>query len=745
MVSTSDSRRLSKLTSLYRKSPKYFKKLFIIYFALIVIIFAIITGLVTVYKKSDDGYNAFMEKTVQTEKFKTDTDIIFDTADVIVNLLSQYDMTKLYAGAVTDDYSKLDFGLMHSIVKTISQMQTRFAGYNLNIAMTKYSDNRVFTGEGSIESVDSFFEESGIDVHNAVYKIEEMGEDTEYTLLKSDGVRDEIAVIHRRIISGNKMYYILFFGNEDMKYMYDKEVDCHFIYSGYIEKLREVVKNRIKETGEIKALEYISAEDGVDCFYSASGFENDRIVYVKNFCREKTSVILLIIPWFVIFTALAAFLALLLAKYSYIPMHKVLERFGVIGGDNMDEFAAMEEMVDSMLETNRSMHMSIEKKDKILKNRFMSDVLNGYIWGEKLLEMSREMGVEFINDECYLVLMEPVGVSAEDNIVLDSVAGADSKLFSVTDTHFSDFPDTVFCVASDKRMALISSKAVNELAQIMQEIDIIRCETGFGINIAVGETSGKEGSISKLCRTLVRGLDNKSLTSKKDIITEGDIGTLLNSKLVYSAETEAMLTEYIVNGEKAKALYCLNNIFKSNKEALDEQIEDFRLTMIITVKRILAKLDAGERDVFGHQISISDEINNAKSAEELFDTVKDMFGIISDYVSDSIDTSTLTVGSEILEYINENLGEDISIGDVSEHFGISPSSIGRILRMQYNVTFKTYINDVRIKKAKQIMDENKNILIKDLAQMCGYNNAVSFIRMFKKSEGVSPGQYVKMK
>ena len=82
---------------------------------------------------------------------------------------------------------------------------------------------------------------------------------------------------------------------------------------------------------------------------------------------------------------------------------------------------------------------------------------------------------------------------------------------------------------------------------------------------------------------------------------------------------------------------------------------------------------------------------------------------------------------------------------MSEHFGISPSSIGRILRMQYNVTFKTYINDARIKKAKKIMDENKNVLIKDLARMCGYNNAVSFIRMFKKSEGVSPGQYVKMK
>lgn len=736
---------IGKLTSLYKKSPKYFKKLFFIYFALTIIIFSIVSGFVTVYKKSDDGYDAFVDKTMQTEKFKTDTDIIFDTADVIVNLLSEYDITKRYSAAKTDVYSQLDFGLILDIVKNISQMQTRFAGYNLNIAMTKYTDNRVFTGNRATETIDSFLKESGIDIHSAVYQIENAEEKAKYKIIASDSVTDKITVIHKRIISGNAMYYILFFGNDDMKYVYDSQVDMHFIYSNYNEKYKNVVKNQILENGDIKVMGYTTPTKNVSSFYCKSGADSERIVYVKNFIDKKTPYIIFMIPWIVILTGLAVFIALMLAKYSYIPMHNVLERFGVIGGDNMDEFAAMEEMVDSMMEKNRTMHMSIVQKDRVLKNRFMFDVLNGYIWGDKLSSLAEDNGVAFIQSPCWLVLMEIDSVAMEDNFVLDSIAGTDAKIFTVTEEHFSDYTDTVLCAAMDRRMALLCAKDKNNLSDILTEIDAIRYETGLGINIAVGESDSGDEGVAKIYRVLARGLDNKSLTSKKDIITEEDIGALTNSKLVYSAETEAMLTDYVVSGEKAKALYCINNIFKSNQEAPGEQLEDFKLTMIITVKRILVKLDAVESDVFGQQIDVSGEIKNTKSVNELFEVIKDIFGMISDYVLESIDSSTLTIGSEILEYINENLGSDISIGDVSEHFGISPSSIGRILRMQYNVTFKTYINDARIKKAKQIMDNDKNILIKDLAQMCGYNNAVSFIRMFKKSEGVSPGQYIRMR
>ena len=47
-----------------------------------------------------------------------------------------------------------------------------------------------------------------------------------------------------------------------------------------------------------------------------------------------------------------------------------------------------------------------------------------------------------------------------------------------------------------------------------------------------------------------------------------------------------------------------------------------------------------------------------------------------------------------------------------------------------------------MKKAKEIMQNNPDIKIKTLAEMLGYNSSMSFIRTFKKIEGIPPGAFI---
>jgi len=39
------------------------------------------------------------------------------------------------------------------------------------------------------------------------------------------------------------------------------------------------------------------------------------------------------------------------------------------------------------------------------------------------------------------------------------------------------------------------------------------------------------------------------------------------------------------------------------------------------------------------------------------------------------------------------------------------------------------------------MQENEGLRIKDLAELVGYNSSNTFIRIFRKYEGISPGKY----
>lgn len=42
------------------------------------------------------------------------------------------------------------------------------------------------------------------------------------------------------------------------------------------------------------------------------------------------------------------------------------------------------------------------------------------------------------------------------------------------------------------------------------------------------------------------------------------------------------------------------------------------------------------------------------------------------------------------------------------------------------------------------MDNDKSVQIQDVAAMVGFNSSVSFIRAFKRIEGITPKQYLDM-
>lgn len=62
--------------------------------------------------------------------------------------------------------------------------------------------------------------------------------------------------------------------------------------------------------------------------------------------------------------------------------------------------------------------------------------------------------------------------------------------------------------------------------------------------------------------------------------------------------------------------------------------------------------------------------------------------------------------------------------------------------MKKGITFKEYINTLRIEKAKQILLENPDITVLELAKQVGYNRSETFYRVFKSIEGDTPKGYL---
>jgi AraC-like DNA-binding protein len=96
-----------------------------------------------------------------------------------------------------------------------------------------------------------------------------------------------------------------------------------------------------------------------------------------------------------------------------------------------------------------------------------------------------------------------------------------------------------------------------------------------------------------------------------------------------------------------------------------------------------------------------------------------------------------------LNYIQSNFKAPISLGEAAREAGMSVSSFERYLKSQTGMTFIVYLNNIRIAQAKELLRADHTQMLQ-IALSCGFSNQSHFNRVFRKLEGVTPGEFRKM-
>lgn len=97
----------------------------------------------------------------------------------------------------------------------------------------------------------------------------------------------------------------------------------------------------------------------------------------------------------------------------------------------------------------------------------------------------------------------------------------------------------------------------------------------------------------------------------------------------------------------------------------------------------------------------------------------------------------------VKEYLDENYHSKISLDMLAERFYVNKFYLTRIFKEQFGESITGYLLQVRITQAKQrLRFTDKSI--EEIAHECGMHDANYFSRMFKKVEGVAPGEFRRM-
>lgn len=136
----------------------------------------------------------------------------------------------------------------------------------------------------------------------------------------------------------------------------------------------------------------------------------------------------------------------------------------------------------------------------------------------------------------------------------------------------------------------------------------------------------------------------------------------------------------------------------------------------------LTRLDdhASMREGFQYLYRIADAIFSIKRLDE------------SERASRAID--------QICLYINEHLGEDLSLVRLAEISHFNPTYLSRFFKRERGINLSEYIDQCRIRKAMELLKDGE-FKVREVSAAVGYEAAHSFTRFFKKATGMTPQEY----
>lgn len=94
-----------------------------------------------------------------------------------------------------------------------------------------------------------------------------------------------------------------------------------------------------------------------------------------------------------------------------------------------------------------------------------------------------------------------------------------------------------------------------------------------------------------------------------------------------------------------------------------------------------------------------------------------------------------------VEYINENIRNNLDIDEICSYIHISKYHFCRAFKQATGLTVMNYILKTRLILAQGMLAGNRNISISEVSAECGFSSPAYFSRVFKQETGLSPLQF----
>lgn len=281
-----------------------------------------------------------------------------------------------------------------------------------------------------------------------------------------------------------------------------------------------------------------------------------------------------------------------------------------------------------------------------------------------------------------------------------------------------------FKIGKSRHAQLVPASIIDDFIDKLGELDF---ETAGSIGISFPVNS--EDKLSEAVEQACIAMYQYFVTGRKMVYrySESD-KSKINDKLI-------KLRNYITSGDITETVKLLDSLEDTFSEGGYNIINAFQVYNIVMYYNVAINNSAFEELLYNYEQLINMFTNFKEMLTYLKSVIKQndtpVQGNISDVRNENL--------RNILEYVADYYGEDISIQSISKKFTVNPCYLSQLFKRETGMTFTDYITDLRIKNACTLL-QNTEMTINEVAEKVGFNDYYYFTRVFKKVTGSTPSQ-----
>lgn len=430
---------------------------------------------------------------------------------------------------------------------------------------------------------------------------------------------------------------------------------------------------------------------------------------------------------------------MILVSFVVKPMKQLAERMGYIKNKDEKELEYIEHKIEEIETMNKTLQTRLSSLRSYQRKKKIKDYLIG---------ISEHSDISHLKDESDIFKVKSYRVMIMEIYDLDLVENIFDKFNMSKELILKYFSEEVICEVVD-----IDYKSI---AFVMEELlpkedleEVLKClvrhiDRNFNLKFTVVATNVYDDimQMPKAYRTAKKILDYKYIFKQERVIFQDRIKENSFNKYYYPIELESKLILRTLSSNEISVKRIIDEMFnEKNSSSMDKKyIKEFGVLLYNTLNRIFIQLEEINENINVKDYNINEilAINDTAVLKEVFQSkILEICKLTK--IEEENDIESVKI--KIERYLDENYMIDISLENLADYLGHSFKYTSVLFKKVMGDNFKNYLSIYRIEKAKELMQENEGLRIKDLAELVGYNSSNTFIRIFRKYEGISPGKY----